>query len=383
MKLQDLFSLEDLNKAIESGDVTRKRHDTLPLSTYCYGRNVQYENSWNYVTMACRGLIADDETGEVVALPFRKFFGTSMHGHDHAFAPAFPQEQFRIYDKVDGSMILLHHYRGLWRTATKGSFGSEQAQWAQRWVERDDVNLSALDTGVTYIAECIYPENRIVVDYGTRHDLVLLAGFARQDGTELPLHPTLAVQWHTAGIGSVVPTYGATDDLAGLEALVTSDRHMGHGAESLSGVEAEGYVIRFASGLRSKLKLNSYVALHGVLTNTSEKSIWRTLVAGEDILAGLINVPDEADSFCRALVAKLTAEHERVTQEARTQYLQALMNCKDVNSRKEFAIEAMKSPVKSALFLLHDDREDAFQTWGWKQIEPHGSGAKFMTDEEN
>lgn len=383
MKLQDLFSLEDLNKAIESGDVTRKRHDTLPLSTYCYGRNVQYENSWNDVTMACRGLIADDETGEVVALPFRKFFGTSMHGHDHAFAPAFPQEQFRIYDKVDGSMILLYHYRGSWRTATKGSFGSEQAQWAQRWVERDNVNLSALDTGVTYIAECIYPENRIVVDYGTRLDLVLLAGFARQDGTELPLHPTLAVQWHTAGLGSVVPTYGATDDLVGLEALVSSDRHMGHRAESLSGVEAEGYVIRFASGLRSKLKLSSYVKCHALLTNTSDKSVWRLLRDGEDILSGLINIPDECDVWIRGIIDRLTAEHDAAIADARTEYLLALMRCSDVNSRKEFAIEAMKSPLKSALFLLHDDHEQKLNLWAWQKCEPHGGGTTFMTDEEN
>ncbi|MET9842806.1 hypothetical protein ABZZ01_34320, partial [Streptomyces virginiae] len=76
------------------------------------------------------------------------------------------------------------HYAGRWRVASKGSFISAQAVWAQRRL--DGADTAALHPGTTYLAEILYPQNRIVVDYGDRRDLVLLAAFGL-DGTEVPL----------------------------------------------------------------------------------------------------------------------------------------------------------------------------------------------------
>jgi hypothetical protein len=172
LTLADLFPPDDLAAAIEAGHVTRKSHPDLPLSIFTYTRDCQYGHIWTPVTMACRGLIADDVTGGIVAFPFPKIFVTAMHGV-HDFAPPLPAEPFEVFDKADGSLIIVFHYDGRWHAASKGSFISEQADWAQQWLDAAD--LSRLDPQLTYLAEAIYPANRIVCDYGPREDLALLA----------------------------------------------------------------------------------------------------------------------------------------------------------------------------------------------------------------
>ena len=94
-----------------------------------------------------------------------------------------PRCQFEVFEKVDGSLGILHHFDGTWRAATKGAFNSPQARWIESRLALQD--LSALTPGTTYLVEAIYPENRIVVRYDTA-ELVLLAAY-REDGLELSL----------------------------------------------------------------------------------------------------------------------------------------------------------------------------------------------------
>lgn len=170
LTLHDLMPAQALTEAIDAGYVSRKAHPELPLSLYSYTRTAQYEQVWNQVTTRCRGLVADDVTGAVVALPLPKFFNVGEHESGRPYAPALPDEPFEVYDKVDGSLGILFHYAGKWRAASRGSFTSTQAVWAQRRLDGRDT--SALVPGTTYLAEILYPQNRIVVDYGERRDLV-------------------------------------------------------------------------------------------------------------------------------------------------------------------------------------------------------------------
>ncbi|MDX2863091.1 polynucleotide kinase, partial [Streptomyces scabiei] len=86
MQLSDLFSLRDLETAIVAGHVTRKAHPSLPISILTYTRTCQYERVWNRVTTRCRGLVADDTTGEIVALPLPKFFNVGEHESGQPYA---------------------------------------------------------------------------------------------------------------------------------------------------------------------------------------------------------------------------------------------------------------------------------------------------------
>ncbi|MDX2527316.1 RNA ligase [Streptomyces europaeiscabiei] len=397
LTLHELLPPEELAAALEAGHVTRKPHPELPLSIYTYTRTCQYERVWNRVTTRCRGLVADDATGEIVALPLPKFFNVGEHESGQPYAPSLPDEPFEVYDKVDGSLAVVFHYAGRWRVASKGSFVSVQATWAQRLLDGKDT--SGLVPGVTYLAEILYPENRIVVDYGDRRDVVLLAAFAK-DGTEVALAEA-AAGWR--GIGSVVTVRPAVP-LAELLAMTEGNRLPG--GVAATGTDAEGFVLRFASGVRAKAKFAEYVRLHKVLTGVTERDIWRghgiQRFAGlpakqvaqalgcsaEDIVASggrpldalLEQVPDEFDAWVRGVVAgieKQVEDRERAIDEA----FRSLAHL--AGDRGAFARAVRELPdaaVRPAMFLRLDERPTELVTY--RSTRPEASDP-FKNDEEN
>ncbi|WP_137991386.1 RNA ligase [Streptomyces vilmorinianum] len=401
LTLQELLPPQELAAALDAGHVTRKAHPELPLSIYTYTRACQYERVWNQVTTRCRGLVADDATGRIVALPLPKFFNIGEHEAGQPYAPALPDEPFEVYDKVDGSLAVIFHYAGRWQVASKGSFISAQATWAQRRL--DGMDTGALTPGVTYLAEILYPQNRIVVDYGDRRDLVLLAAFG-PDGTEIPLAEA-AADWK--GIGSVVRTWPAMP-LGELVALTESNTLPG--GHAATGTDAEGFVLRYASGVRAKAKLSEYVRLHKVLTGVTERDIWRShgiqrfagmsvkrlaqglgcsvaelggikAAAGRPLDALLEQVPDEFDTWVRGVIDRLedeAAARERAIDEAYTRVAHLAAD------RGAFARAVRTLPVdqdvRSAMFLRLDGRPTDLVVW--RAVRPEASDP-FTTDVEN
>lgn len=397
LTLHDLMAPEELDDALTAGHITRKRHPELPLSIYTYTRACQYEQRWNRATIRCRGLVADDATGRIVALPLPKFFNLSEHAAGRPYAPPLPDEPFEVYDKVDGSLAVVFHYAGHWRVASKGSFTSTQATWAQRHLDAADT--TGLTPGVTYLAEILYPQNRIVVNYGDRRDLVLLAAFG-PDGTETPLDEA-AGAW--GPIGSVVRVWPAmtVDELVAL----TESNTLPGGAPA-TGTDAEGFVLRFASGVRAKAKLAEYVRLHKVLTGVTERDIWRghgiqrfaglpaTRVAkglgcsvsdveasgGKPLDALLDQVPDEFDAWVREVIGDLeaaAARRERALDEAYGQ-LAHLAGARAAFARAAAGVS--DRALRALLFLRLDDRPTDLLVW--RQLRPEATDP-FTRDEEN
>ncbi|MEW2135800.1 RNA ligase [Streptomyces sp. NPDC005409] len=397
LTLHDLVPAQALADSIDAGYVTRKSHPELPLSIYTYTRTAQYERVWNEVTTRCRGLVADDSTGAIVALPLPKFFNVGEHTSGQPYAPALPDEPFEVYDKVDGSLAVVFHYAGRWRVASKGSFTSGQATWAQRRLDGRDT--AGLRPGTTYLAEILYPQNRIVVDYGDRRDLVLLAAFGA-DGTEVPLAEAAA---HWDGIGSVVTVWPAMP-LDELMALTESNTLPGGAATT--GTQAEGFVLRFASGVRAKAKLSEYVRLHKVLTGVSERDVWRAhgiqrfagmpakqlaqalnctlaeveAAGGKPLDALLEQVPDEFDLWVREVIARLEDEaerHERAIDEA---YAGLAHLAGDRGAFARAVKELDDRGVRPAMFMRLDGKPTALTTW--RQVRPE-TADPYASDEEN
>ncbi|MEH0548953.1 T4 RnlA family RNA ligase [Streptomyces sp. B21-105] len=397
LTLHELLPPQELAAALDAGHVTRKQHPQLPLSIYTYTRVCQYERVWNRVTTRCRGLVADDVTGEIVALPLPKFFNVGEHEARQPYAPELPDEPFEVYEKVDGSLAVVFHYAGRWRVASKGSFISTQATWAQRLLDGKDT--SRLVPGVTYLAEILYPQNRIVVDYGERRDLVLLAAFAK-DGTEVALAEAAT---HWGDIGSVVTVWPAMP-LGELLALAEGNRLPG--GRAATGTEAEGFVLRFASGVRAKAKLAEYVRLHKVLTGVTERDVWRghgiqrfaglpakqvaqalgcsaedvTASGGRPLDALLEQVPDEFDAWVRGVIAgieKQVDDRERAIDEA----FRSLAPLADDRGAFARAVSALPdAALRPAMFLRLDGRPTELVTY--RSTRPEASDP-FKTDEEN
>lgn len=388
MHVSALFDIEDLFSAIDNGCVRVNKHPSLPLSIYTYTEECQFNNIWTPVTLQCRGLILEDGTFEVVGLPLAKFFNSNQHDprptgpnkmdnrgwQGPEWRRPLPDEPFEIFEKVDGSLITVFWYKGEWRTASKGSFASDQARWAQVHVNKRQY---ALREGLVYIAELIHPENRIVVDYKGREDLVLLAVRDTSDGYELPLD-VVANSWR--GIGSVVESLGKTKLLSMVEKAAAEGKNF-RGVK-VSGTEEEGYVLRFASGVRAKVKLAEYLVAHKLFTNTSERTVWEWLATGQDLSTLLAFVPDEFSDWVKEVAAGLLNEHAELICAVEESFEEIMCVLPSNHTRKDFAAYALKYKWSGPLFALHGGEGRKVSDWAWKQIRPEGQTARAFGNTE-
>jgi RNA ligase len=177
-------SVDRLRRLQGDGLIVVRSLDNLIIVNYT--DRCTYKQQWDDTTMICRGLVLQMDKPwpnstrikEVVALPLVKFFNIGEGGR----YPSSPL--LEVTEKLDGSFGELFRWNDSYRIATRGSFESEQAQWATEYLRRCD--LSGLKKQYTLIFEIIYPDGRIVVDYGSREDLVLLAVRDRFNGNDHP-----------------------------------------------------------------------------------------------------------------------------------------------------------------------------------------------------
>ena len=266
------------------GDVRVGREGDLLM--FSYTPPAQYAGRWNAFERLSRGLILHATTGQVIARPFDKFFNWGEGGRT-SDAPLVS-----VMEKVDGSLIILYHHGGRWRAATRGAFGSEQAQWAQGQVDGLP-GLAGVAAHWTLLAEAVYPANRIVIDYAGREGLVLLA-MRRRDTGDYADEATLAAT--AAAVGLPRPaTYTHLYSLDGI-------------ARALAGMSAneEGFVALFADGRRFKFKSAAYLELHKLVFGLS----WRAALAAVrdgQVAAIRAIVPEELRAEFEGWVAEIEA----------------------------------------------------------------------------
>jgi len=243
--------------------------DLCGLELWNYTQACTYEKKWTPFALVARGLILDPTTRSVVATPFPKFFNLGENGE------GMPDESFEVFEKLDGSLIILFNHQGTWRAVTRGAFGTAQAVWAERVMAAAE--LSLLVPGTTYLAEAVYAENRIIVAY-EEDALVLLSAYDAQ-GHEVPFAELAAtgraIGWRTA------ERY-AFDSA---EALVADARGLPE--------QREGYVVRFASGLRLKLKGPAYCALHAIIARVTPLGMWELMRTEADLDDIRRRIPEE------------------------------------------------------------------------------------------
>jgi RNA ligase len=377
------YDLTILADYISKGLVIKQNHPTLPLAIYNYSRECQYNGMWDDITLNCRGLVLDTE-GNVIAKPFPKFFNYEEHKPED-----IPNENFEVYEKMDGSLGIFFYYeeelsderryniwfnnnyetgmerffdpnnlpdfddpyyeptpkiKGEWHMATRGSFTSEQAIKGMEIANKYNYDKICVP-GYTYLFEIIYPENRIVVDYGKEERLVLL-GVMNRRGEEFPYEEMVDEGWD---IVMKYKTWG--EDWETLKKEISKDN--------------EGYVIRFSGGMRMKIKGDEYVRLHRILTNFSTKDIWELLRNNEPLESFLERVPDEFDVWVREVVRDLQTQYNTILNDYRT----ILFNIWHPD-KKVFAEYAKRYPHPSLLFALYDGKNESAYDYVWKMIKP-------------
>jgi RNA ligase len=276
------LDLDILNRYISDGWVVKNDHPTLPISIYNYSRATQYEGKWDEITKKCRGLILDRE-GNVVAKSFDKFFN-----YEELTFKDIPEETFEVFEKLDGSLGILFWYQGKWILASKGSFVSDQSIKGSQ-ILKEKYNVEVLPKGYTTVVEIIYPQNRIVCDYGNDEVLVVLSMISNVSGKELDYDSMMSFN-DVSGM-PVIKKYDGIQNYDTLKTLIGKDR--------------EGYVIRFKNGFRMKIKGEEYVRLHRILTGFSNVDIWEYLKDGKDVSELLDRVPDEFDNWVKTTIRDL------------------------------------------------------------------------------
>lgn len=351
MHIDELFTPEMLEAEITAKHIRPNDHPTLPLRLYNYTEIAQYQKAWNDVTRNCRGLIVHRETGEIIARPFPKFFNHGEGNHN----PFHEGEPVTVTDKLDGSLGIIYPTpSGHYAIATRGSFTSEQAIHATYVLRTKYADWQPAE-GSTVLVEIIYPQNRIVVDYGDTDDLLLLGAVHIDTGiTASPME----VFW--PGAKADVFRYGSF-----AEALAAEPRK-----------NSEGFVVHFRdSDVRVKIKQDDYVALHRIVTGWNERTIWERLASGESLNLLIDGLPDEFHVWATGVAADLSKKHATLISGAESEHRAILEALPADWTRRDYAIEAGKRPLfRPALFQLLDGRD--ISAWAWKAIYPTYAEAK-------
>ena len=325
-----------LNRLVDSGDISRRRDGDLGV--YNYTTAHVYRKAWTEVTLAARGLILHEPSGEIVARPFPKFFNVGER--PETLPNALPwHEEPEVQEKLDGSLGIVFHHDGVWRVATRGSLTSPQAVYAQEHLvpnyELDDPALGSL----TLLVEIVYPSNRIVVNYGERNELVLLAARHTKDGSWVGAEELESLSDSTGlPLRQTVPWPGSLENLS-------------HASNT------EGWVLHWPDReLRVKVKSPEYIAVHRALGCLAPRRVLDLLVEGklDDVDAQLPNhLQLELRQHRDRIVARLDAllrQAQEVFRERRD-LLQ--------ESRKAFALSILdqESHIKTLLFALANQQD--------------------------
>lgn len=355
-------NFKELDKLTAEGYLRKVVSPCEKLVLYNYTDQCTFERKWNKHTLNSRGSVYEISTGKVVARAFPKFFNFSE------LPPAKQKTilkgsgvygEYQSEEKMDGSLGIIYYYDGRWRVNTRGSFTSDQA------VKGEDILGSKipcieLDSDITYLCEIIYPENKIIVNYGDREDLVLLAAYYTESGEEVDfydfVHPF-----------SEAKSYGySIEEMIELQKSIPKDK--------------EGFVVRFENGERVKFKGAEYLAIARILQNSSPLTLWEKMSCGKVDSKFLETIPEEIYPEIEPFVLILESNYQKVGKEIIDDVWYVLKSLEIYDGitqedRKKVGLFLKSEKLKHepAIFPFILEKHDVVEKYIMKQIRPSGN----------
>ena len=222
------------------------------------------------IVQECRGIILDKRNWEVVLFPFFKFFN-----YGEPYAAALDESKIYVYQKIDGSLIKVWFYEGIWRISSNGMIDASEA------IVNENINLSSLllktlgeygltwesftstlDKEYTYMYELATPDNKVVVPYED-YNLFYLGQRHNRTGQE-----AYCPDERISNVG--VYSFQTIEDVI-------------NSAKELPDSE-EGYVVRDQNWNRVKIKNPIYFMLHKIANNGKPDILQYVLERNEDEL---------------------------------------------------------------------------------------------------
>lgn len=374
--LRDMVDHGAFEQAIIDGYISERKHESDDsLRVYSYTPKTQFSGRWTPETRLARGLMLkidgnDFANAKVAGRGLPKFFTVEQTESDWGRpklvdddegvivedapelswnAPAF------VADKMNGALGLAYAGPEGLAISTKGSFGSNEAHIATRWIREhltSDEQARFIEhfEGSTALFEIITPERPHPVDYGETEALFFLGSVAHSDGRWTPAEPDhyLATELrfdvatrlaHSTLREAVEAPYRANTE--GLVVTIEDEK-----GQHLYKVKPPEYL-----ELRKAFYATETVDFAALLTNIPSGEL-ETLTADDVVLpVGLRN----ADKLREGISVDLLTPLAEKLAEVRSVYL-IIRGEGELPARGDFAREATRASVPAkALFAAYDE----------------------------
>jgi len=341
------INLKAFNELVNKNFIGVQKHPDSDLLIWNYTNKAQYDGEWLPETRMARGLITDLD-GNILYRSFDKFFNYAEHtGEDSKLEP-IPNEEFSVYEKYDGSLGILYWIDGETFISTRGSFVSDQAKVATKILRDKYPNVPFQNLHEwTILFEIIYPENRIVVDYGEMKDLVLLNAINTETGESI--------------------NYKELTKFAKENNIPIAERYQFTSLPDMNTdipINVEGYVIEFEGGMKVKMKYDEYVRLHRLVTGVNSKTIWDLLRHKQPFDELLDKVPDEFYDWVKKTKLNLENSYKEIEDSAKKKFKEI----SDLKTRKEQAFSLSGYTYPGIVFKMLDGKD--YEEQIWKIIKP-------------
>lgn len=385
IRLCDLLDCDELQREMEAGYITMRRHPNLPLAILNYTNSAMFDNHWSEVVQMCRGLIIYCDANHypcaycrVISRPFHKFFNlnqTDETKESHLLTLGEPT----ITEKMDGWFGIMwslkdcegaYHYG----VASRGSFTSTGAEFATQKLQKL-VKYGAVEEfpeGYSPIFEIIFKEGKIVVDYPFE-GLVLLGCVNNATGEELSYDQLQAVWSRIAGYSAdnrpwirLVKAHRMSID----DCLVSDKKNF------------EGFVVSYARPgmypIKAKVKLEDYKRLHRLITGVTPQQIWDTI---HDPMAPWLggNVPSHFRSWATKWRDELYSAFDKEYQKVVKIFIDPTLNLASADlsnsaDRKKIVeiLKAHNSDLAPLVMCMVNGQSYGVHQAVWDRIRPVG-----------
>ena len=313
------MNLKLLRQYVAEGKITECERGKLSLFNYTV--STQFNNEWDEVTLACRGLVWNTATDRIIARPFNKFFN---FGERTKHLPD-PTDAI-IMEKYDGCLGICFWYYNQWHITTRGSFFSEQGLYAtKRFLPL--LKQSEMSPMHTYLFEIVF-KDRIIGALKYDYEGLVLLGIRETSSGVYSKHSRLPDE---AKIINAIPPkiYSAFADKSYVQSIYNSTD------------DREGVVIVYPDGRRLKFKTEKYKVLHHLYHGISDKQL-ATAIAEDRFREIIINVPEEYRDVIETRVVPIKEYRDTIYKEVQ-KHLDSLSH---LQTQRDFAIAVQKTVPK-------------------------------------
>ena len=253
---EKMNQLEFYKSKPEDFSINKHKQKDLYIIKYKHPQ-VDWSDEW---TRQARGIVLDGDSN-VISRPYEKFFNYKELewrediDKDTKKLSEWEKGQYTVIEKLDGSLAIVSQYEDDVLYTSSGSLQGKFPHMFKAWFDknltpRQKRNLKSLTKSYTLMFEYIGPDNRIVVPY-KRTQMILHGVINTETGKELFDEAPFNKIAEDIGVGTA-NRMGQIE----LESLMRVKK------QDFTDNLFEGFVVRFESGKRLKIKTDHYVELH-------------------------------------------------------------------------------------------------------------------------